>query len=163
MALTTETSLRPWRLFIQAHAGLLDALEEELKRERGLSLTWWEVLLFLARAPQGLRMTELADSVLLSKSGLTRLVDRMEEAGLIERGVCPSDRRGTIVLITPRGLEEFEAARPVHLRGVEQHFMGHLSPEEVAAIESGLSKVLGSLHGGTAGDDIDCESAGTEP
>lgn len=163
MALTTETSLRPWRLFIQAHAGLLDVLEEELKRERGLSLTWWEVLLFLTRAPQGLRMTELADSVLLSKSGLTRLVDRMEEAGFIERGVCPSDRRGTIVLITPRGREEFEAARPVHLRGVEQHFLRHLLPEEVAAIESGLGKVLDSLHGARSLDEVDCDPPGQEP
>lgn len=145
MTQSTGLSLRAWRLFLQAHAALIDVLERELKEDRGLPLTWFEVLLFVSRSPGGLRMTELADSVLLSKSGITRLVDRMEEAGLIERGVCPSDRRGTIVRMTRRGSEEFEAAMPVSLRGVHEHFLRHLSPDETRTIEAALAKVLAAL------------------
>jgi DNA-binding MarR family transcriptional regulator len=146
MAQSTHAPPTAWRLFIHAHAGLLEVLETELRAERGLPLTWFEVLLFLSRAPdRRLRMTALAGSLLLSKSGLTRLVDRMVDAGLIERSVCPSDRRGVFVGLSRRGIEEFEAALPIHLEGVEEHFARHLGPGELEAMESALSKILAAM------------------
>jgi DNA-binding MarR family transcriptional regulator len=142
----TDESLRAWRLFLQAHGRLLEVLESDLRAEVGLPLTWYEVLLFLSRAPGGrLRMTDLAASVLVSKSGLTRIVDRMKEAGLIERAICPSDRRGVFVVITGRGKERLRAAAPVHLKGVHDHFLAHLTAAEARAVESALAKVLDSL------------------
>jgi DNA-binding MarR family transcriptional regulator len=142
----TDESLRAWRLFLQAHGRLLDVLESDLRAEVGLPLTWYEVLLFLSRAPGGrLRMTDLAASVLVSRSGLTRIVDRMKEAGLIERALCPSDRRGVFVVITGRGRDRLRAAAPVHLKGVQDHFLAHLTAAEARAVESALAKVLESL------------------
>jgi DNA-binding MarR family transcriptional regulator len=135
--------LEPWRLFLQAHSALVETLEHELRDELDLALTWYEVLLHLARAPDGrLRMTDLADSLLLSKSGVTRLVDRMEDAGLVERGVCSSDRRGSFAVLTARGRALYRKAAPVHLRGVEEHFLGHLNSTERRALTSGLRKVM---------------------
>jgi DNA-binding MarR family transcriptional regulator len=146
MTQSTHAPPKAWRLFIQAHAGLLEMLEAELRAECGLPLSWFEVLLFLSRAPERrMRMTDLAGSVLLSKSGLTRLVDRMVDAGLLERSVCPSDRRGVFVGLTGLGTEAFEAALPVHLRGVEEHFARLLGADERGAMESGFSKVLAAL------------------
>jgi DNA-binding MarR family transcriptional regulator len=137
--------LRAWRLFIQSHAYLVEVLNRELKAAEDLPLTWYEVLLFLSRAPERrLRMTELAGSVLLSKSGLTRLVDRMVDAGLIERTTCPTDRRGVFVVLTDRGMEKFAAAAPVHLRGIEEHFMRHVTAGEAGALESALTKIVES-------------------
>jgi DNA-binding MarR family transcriptional regulator len=142
----TDESLRAWRLFLQAHGRLLDVLESALRAEVGLPLTWYEVLLFLSRAPGGrLRMTDLAASVLVSRSGLTRIVDRMKEAGLIERALCPSDRRGVFVVITGRGRDRLRAAAPVHLKGVQDHFLAHLTAAEARAVESALARVLESL------------------
>jgi DNA-binding MarR family transcriptional regulator len=142
----TDESLRAWRLFLQAHGRLLDVLESDLRAEVGLPLTWYEVLLFLSRAPRGrLRMTDLAASVLVSRSGLTRIVDRMKEAGLIERALCPSDRRGVFVVITGRGRDRLRAAAPVHLKGVQDHFLAHLTAAEARAVESALARVLESL------------------
>jgi DNA-binding MarR family transcriptional regulator len=142
----TDESLRAWRLFLQAHGRLLDVLESDLRAEVGLPLTWYEVLLFLSRAPGGrLRMTDLAASVLVSRSGLTRIVDRMKEAGLIERALCPSDRRGVFVVITGRGRDRLRAAAPVHLKGVQDHFLAHLTAAEARAVESAPARVLESL------------------
>ncbi|MGH2819340.1 MAG: MarR family winged helix-turn-helix transcriptional regulator [Actinomycetota bacterium] len=134
---------RAWRLFLQTHATVLDVLEQELRDRLGLPLSWYEVLLHLSRAPEGRqRMSDLARSVLLSKSGLTRLIDRMEGAGLIERSHCPSDRRGTFASLTPRGKEAFEEAAPLHLEGIRRHFLGPLTPEERDTLADLLARVL---------------------
>jgi DNA-binding MarR family transcriptional regulator len=94
-------------------------------------LSSYEVLLFLADAPGGqLRMSELAEGVLLSRSGLTRLVDRLERDGLLRRERCADDARGFLATITPKGRELFDSARQTHLDGVRERFLGHLSPEE---------------------------------
>jgi len=141
--MTRAERMEPWRLLLQAHSSLVDTLEHELLDELGLPLTWYEVLLYLARAEDGrLRMSDLAGSLLLSKSGVTRLVDRMEAAGLVERGVCSSDRRGSFAVITDEGRALHRKAAPVHLRGVEQHFLGHLSAAERRALTTGLRKVV---------------------
>src|SRR5688572_6519414 len=94
-----------WRALLEAHSRVLEAVEQDLVQDLQLPLSWFEVLLHLARTPEGsLRMQDLASKTLLSKSGLTRLADRIESAGLIERTSCASDRRGTFATLTKKGL-----------------------------------------------------------
>jgi len=87
-------------------------------------------------------MQELADSVLLSQSGVSRLVDRMERAGLIERASCDTDGRGTFAQITASGRDVLRKAAPTHLRGIEDHFLSHLGSKEIAVLRSALGKVV---------------------
>lgn len=138
----TEDQLAAWRAFLRAHATVVDRLDRELQGEQGLPLTWYEVLLHLRRAPDHrLRLSGLADRLVLSRSGLTRLVDRMVAAGLIERQVCRMDRRGAFAVLTQEGLSRLRRAAPVHLRGVQQHFAGLLTDPELDAIRTGMGKV----------------------
>jgi DNA-binding MarR family transcriptional regulator len=140
---TEEDRLAVWAAFLRAHSVLTASLERELVAERGLSLAWYEVLLQLRRAGGELRMQELARSVLLSKSGLTRLVDRMEAAELVARRSCPTDRRGTFVTLTEEGRRAFRAAAPVHLRGIEEHFTSRLDDDDRRALAAVLDKLAG--------------------
>lgn len=134
--------LRAWRSFLEAHAAVLDVLERELRAEEDLPLTWYDVLVHLNEAEdRSLRMQELADAVLLSKSGLTRLVDRMEKAGLVERAACASDRRGTFARLTDDGLQRLRSTAPTHARGVREHFVGHLDEAEVQVLADALERV----------------------
>ena len=127
-SLLTPSELAGWRGMLRVHAALMKELDTDLAAGHGLSLSTYEVLLFLADAPDGkMRMAQLADSVLLSRSGLTRLVDRLERAGLVEREPCPSDQRGFNALITAEGREVFDAARQTHLSGVRERFLSHFS------------------------------------
>jgi len=124
--------LGAWRGLLRVHAGMTKALDAELVREHGLPLSSYEVLLFLADAPGGrLRMSDLAEGVLLSRSGLTRLVDRMERDGLLRRERCEDDARGYHAQITDTGRELFGRARRTHLDGVRERFLSHLSPDEL--------------------------------
>lgn len=135
--------LSAWSLFLQTHRRVLDQLADELEAQRGLSLPWYDVLIQLYKAPEHrLRMNDLAGSVLLSKSGLTRLIDRMEKAGLVERASCPSDRRGWFAVLTPRGEEVFKEAAPVHLDGIARHFTDHLTPNEARAMVDAFERIL---------------------
>ena len=137
-----ELHLAAWRALLEAHAAVTDLLERELEQELGLPLSKFEVLLKLADAPGGrMRMLELADSVLLSKSGLSRLIDRMVESGLVRRERCPSDRRGAFAVITDEGGRVLRRAAPVHLRGIQEHFARHLEDGEVRQLTSLLGKV----------------------
>jgi DNA-binding MarR family transcriptional regulator len=123
--------LDAWRGFLRTHATLSRELDAELAREHDLPLGSYEVLLFLADTPGGkMRMAELADSVLLSRSGLTRMVDRMERQGLVRREPCPGDARGLNAVITDPGRERFAAARRTHLEGVRRRFLDRLSDGE---------------------------------
>jgi DNA-binding MarR family transcriptional regulator len=116
---------------LRVHARLTRELDAELVRAHRLPLSSYEVLLFLADSPGGqLRMSELADGVLLSRSGLTRLVDRMERDGLLRRERCPDDARGFLATITPKGRALFQRARRTHLDGVRERFLAQLTPEE---------------------------------
>lgn len=131
-----------WRAFLRAHATVVDRLDHELQADQDLPLTWFEVLLHLDRAPERrLRLSDLASRLLLSRSGITRLVDRMVAAGFIERQACPTDRRGAFAALTPEGLALLRRARPVHLRGVEEHFAQHLRAEEVEVVRAALERV----------------------
>jgi DNA-binding MarR family transcriptional regulator len=143
MPIDADEPVAVWAAFLRAHAALTATLERELVAERDLPLAWYEVLLALRRADRPLRMQELAGSVLLSKSGLTRLVDRMEAAGLVERTSCPSDRRGVFVVPTRAGSAAFRAAAPVHLRGIGEHFTERLDGDDLRALAVALAKLLG--------------------
>ena len=105
-----------WPLLLEAHAALVDQLEGALKRRGGPPLAWYDVMVQLSSAPDGaLPMKELADSLLLSRSGATRLVDRMEAAGYVERDSCATDRRIVYARLTPRGRAVFDEVRPGHI------------------------------------------------
>jgi DNA-binding MarR family transcriptional regulator len=140
----SSAELATWRAFLRAHATVTRRLEAELVAEHELPLPSYDVLVQLSEAPERrLRMTELADRVLLSRSGLTRLADRLERDGLISRQACPSDARGTLAVLTDAGLARLEAAWPTHRRGVAEHVTGRLTPEEVAELGRLLGKVVG--------------------
>src|SRR5436853_4691798 len=129
------SELRAWRAFLDAQATLLRRLEAELVAGEGMTLAEFDVLAQLWVARDGrLRMTELAERVRLSRSGITRLVDRLVRAGLVKRGRCATDRRGTWAILTPAGTARVRQARPVHLRGVREHFSGQLSAAQLAAV-----------------------------
>jgi DNA-binding MarR family transcriptional regulator len=127
--------LGAWRGLLRVHARLAKALDADLVREHDLSLSCYEVLLFLADTPDGrLRMSELADGVLLSRSGLTRLVDRMEREGLLRRERCEDDARGYHAIITAAGRQLFQRARATHLDGVRELFLSRLSAAELRTL-----------------------------
>ena len=150
-----SNALAAWMGFIQAHSVVMERLDAELEAEAGLALGWYEVLMFLDWAPDGrLPMRQLAHSVLLSKSGVTRLVDRMEAAGLVERAACASDRRVTYAAITDAGRKAVRTASPVHQRGISEHFAAHLSPAELKTLRALMAKVL-------AGHGIEERACGT--
>jgi DNA-binding MarR family transcriptional regulator len=120
---------------LRAHAQLTRELDAELAREHDLPLSSYEVLLFLADSENGrMRMSELADSVLLSRSGLTRLVDRLQRDGLLKRERCRSDARGYFAEITPKGRSVFASARQTHLDGVRRLFLDRFSREELRTL-----------------------------
>jgi DNA-binding MarR family transcriptional regulator len=129
----TRLELHAWRSFLNAHARVLRSLETELVAEQRLSLVSYDVLVQLAEAPdRKLRMAELADRVLLSRSGVTRLVDRLERAGLVARQRVTGDGRGVIAELTPAGLERLRTASGTHLAGVVRHFVACFTQEELA-------------------------------
>jgi DNA-binding MarR family transcriptional regulator len=144
-----DPGLAAWRAFLTAHARVTAVLEEELQREKGLALSWYDVLVQLQEADSHrLRMTELAERVLLSKSGLTRLVDRMCTAGLVLRTADDNDRRGRWVELTVAGQERLRSAAPVHLRGIRRHFSGLLSTAEAAEIRTALERIVADASSG---------------
>jgi DNA-binding MarR family transcriptional regulator len=133
--LLDSVELGAWRGMLRAHAALTRELDAELTREHDLPLSSYEVLLFLADSESGrMRMSELADSVLLSRSGLTRLVDRLERQGLLRRERCESDARGLFAEITPEGRRLFDAARETHLEGVRKLFLSRFSRSELRTL-----------------------------
>src|SRR3954471_534228 len=126
-----ELELDAWRGFLRTHATLVRELDEELTKRHGLPLSSYDVLVQLDRAPEGrLRMSHLADAVLLSRSGLSRLVTRLEGQGLLERTECPSDARGAFAAITGKGREKLAEARATHRAGVRERFLGKLGERE---------------------------------
>lgn len=138
----TRAEQLAWRGFLRAHATVVRVLEADLQAEHELPLASYDVLVQLSESPdRRLRMTELADRVLLSRSGLTRLADRLEREGLLTREPCPSDARGTLAVLTDAGLDRLRAAWPTHLRGVRAQVLDRLTPEEVEQ----LAVLMGKL------------------
>ena len=141
-ALLDRVELGAWRGLLRVHSRMTKALDAELIAEHGISLSSYEVLLFLADAPDGrLRMSELADGVLLSRSGLTRLVDRMERDGVLRRERCEDDARGFNAIITAEGRDLFQSARRTHLDGVRELFLSQLSADELRTLARLWEKV----------------------
>lgn len=138
-----DPRLDAWRTFLVAHAQVRRQLERELQAEQALGLGEYEVLLLLARADhRRLRMNELADRLVLSRSGVTRLVDRLAGADLVERGSCETDRRGSWAILTAAGYERLRDASPTHLRGVGEHFLDRIPAAELEALRRTLDRVL---------------------
>ena len=138
-----DAKLSVFGSFLRAHQQVTDALNKSLIVERGISLAWYDVLFQLSQAEGGrLRLQDLADRVLYSRSGLTRLVDRMESAGLIARKPCPQDGRGTFAVLTLAGLRELRRAALTHVRGIEEYFFSNLSDEEAEVLGRAMGKIL---------------------
>jgi DNA-binding MarR family transcriptional regulator len=132
----TQDQLTSWRTFLRAHAAISRALEAELVAEQQLSLAAYDLLVQLAEAPgRKLRMTELADAVLLSRSGVTRLVDRLEKGGLVVRSRVETDGRGVAAELTPAGVSRLRVASRTHLPGVMRHFVARLDHADLSALE----------------------------
>jgi DNA-binding MarR family transcriptional regulator len=146
----TLAELGAWRGFLRVHAALAKQLDAELAAEHDLPLSSYEVLITLQTAPgQRCRMAELADRVLLSRSGMTRLVDRLEREGLLERDTCTSDGRGTFAVLTEAGEALLARARPTHLQGVRDRFLRHFTGEELTALALLWERILPGAAGGT--------------
>jgi DNA-binding MarR family transcriptional regulator len=138
-----DPRLDAWRAFLFAHAQVRRQLERELQAEQGMSLAEYEVLLFLAYAPdRQRRMSELADLMVLSRSGATRLVDRLEGDGLVERVTCDTDRRGQWAHLTQDGYDRLRAASPTHLRGIAEHFLDRIPADELDALHATMDRVI---------------------
>jgi DNA-binding MarR family transcriptional regulator len=133
--------LQAWSALLRAHATLLRQLETDLESKTGLALADFDVLAQLARAGGSLRMTELADRALISRSGMTRRVARLVHEGLVRRAHTDADARGVVVLLTDSGLDRLTVAAPVHMRGVSDLFVANLDDQELAVLESALAKV----------------------
>ena len=157
-------SLSAWLTLLQAHAVLVNLLEKDLQAATGLPLGSFEVLVQLTSAPEGrLKMVELADSILLSKSGVTRLVDRMEAEGLVTRGSCATDRRIVYAIVTPEGRAALRDAMPRHLESLAQRFTSHLSPSEIKTLRATLQKILDAHGYGTPACPTEEQLSADEP
>jgi DNA-binding MarR family transcriptional regulator len=131
-----------WRTFLRTHAAVVRKLERDLAGEVGMPLAWYDVLLQLAEAPERrLRMADLADRVLLSRSGLTRLVDRLQSAGLVMREPYPGDARGLYTVLTAAGLDRLRGAAPIHLAGVQGYWLSKFSDADLRELDRLLAQL----------------------
>jgi DNA-binding MarR family transcriptional regulator len=135
--------LGAWRGLLRVHSALVKALDAELLAAHALPLTSYEVLINLQAAPgHRRRMAELADGVLLSRSGMTRLVDRLERDGLLERDACTDDGRGTYAVLTAKGAALLDEARRTHLDGIRERFLQHFEVDELRRLAGFWDRVL---------------------
>jgi DNA-binding MarR family transcriptional regulator len=148
--LATETlreldpvELAAWRGLLRVHSSLVKELDAELEAVHGLPLSSYEVLVFLDAAPdRQLRMAELAERVLLSRSGMTRLIDRLEREGVVERHTCSRDGRGCYAALTAKGQELVHSARLTHLAGVRERFLARFGEEELRQLATLWDRVV---------------------
>jgi DNA-binding MarR family transcriptional regulator len=134
--------LGAWRSLLRAHASLLRRLDTDLQQATGLALADFDVLAQLAQAHGALRMTELADRALVSRSGMSRRVARLVDEGLLRRDKAGTDRRGVVVALTQAGITRLAATAPVHARGIATLFVAQLDDQELALLERALNKVI---------------------
>ncbi len=137
-----DPGMLAWRTFLTAHATVVRRLDAELEEREALALSDFDVLVQLHFAGGTLRMRDLADSVLLSRSGMTRRVDRLEAAGFVSRTACETVRLGSMASLSDAGRERLERALPVHVQGIADHFLCHLAPDELATLRTPLAKLL---------------------
>jgi DNA-binding MarR family transcriptional regulator len=136
-----DPRLEAWRSFVLAHSRLMRALDEDLQQEHDFTIGEFDVLINLSRIPEGLRMCDLAAAVVLSPSGLTRRIDRLERAGLVERTRAEGDARNVVSKLTPAGRRLFKRLRDTHVNGIEERFLSHFSDDEIET----LGELLGRL------------------
>jgi Transcriptional regulators len=142
-ALLAPLELAAWRGLLRVHSALVHDLDAELRATHNLSLQEYEVLHVLSEAPEHrMRMSDLATSVVLSQSGLTRLVDRLAQAGSVERTRCQADRRGLYAELTDAGRTWLEQARPTHLAGVRGSFLDRFGQTELGVLAGFWERVL---------------------
>jgi DNA-binding MarR family transcriptional regulator len=157
-----DERLAPWSAFLAAHARVSRRLDEDLRLEHDLSIAEYETLLTLAMAPDHrMRMGPLAERVILSKSGVTRLIDRLVTDQLVERSACLADARGAEAVLTDRGLARLREASPTHLRGISEHFLGVLGEADLEVIERAMTAVA-QRAGPGAVDPAQCAPDGTD-
>ena len=136
-----DAELGAWRGLMRVHAAIVKELDAELDARHGLPLSSYEVLRALRKAPGGrLRMAELAENVLLSRSGMTRLIDRLEREGFVTRSTCDKDGRGCYAVLTAEGAAAAERARATHIAVVRDRFLRHFSEEEMGELASLLAR-----------------------
>ncbi len=134
--------LKAWRSLLRAHATLMRRLDTDLQQETGLALADYDVLAQLAEAHGALRMTELADRALISRSGMSRRVARLVDEGLLRRDKAGTDARGVVVALTQAGIARLGETAPVHARGISKLFVDQLDDQELALLERALNKVI---------------------
>jgi DNA-binding MarR family transcriptional regulator len=134
--------LEAWRSMLRAHATLMRRLDTDLERETGLALADFDVLAQLAEAHGELRVTELADRALISRSGMSRRVARLADEGLVRRDRAGTDGRGVVVALTHAGIDRLAETAPVHARGISKLFVTQLDDQELALLERALTKVI---------------------
>jgi DNA-binding MarR family transcriptional regulator len=155
-ALPDTSRLDAWIRFLRAHAALTRELSADLVAEHGLTLNDYEVLLHLARAPEKrMRRVDLAESILLTASGITRLLEGLERSGLVARELCDTDRRVVYAHLTKAGAEKLRVAGRTHVAGIESLFVGRYSDEELATLSSLLSRLPAA-----GNEDVECASEG---
>ena len=133
--------LRCWRLYVESALALVDVLDTELEHAVGIPLRWYDALVHLEESPEGIPMNALAERILYSKSGFTRVIDRMEETGLVRRLRPKNDRRTILVLLTDKGTQTLEHARTHHRDGIQRHFSQHLTNTDIKALTNALEKI----------------------
>ena len=133
--------LAAWQALLRSHASLMRQLERDLEKETGLALADFDVLAQVALAGGELRMTELADRALISRSGMTRRVARLVDVGLVRRANADADARGVVVALTDAGVARLTETVPVHVRGISNVFVANLDDEDLAVLERALAKV----------------------
>jgi len=139
-----ELEMEAWQAFLRASIRLMERLDAELE-SHGISLADYEILVHLCGEASGeLRMTELAARTLVSRSGLTRRLDRLVESGLVERRSCPTDRRGVFAVLTPAGRHRLEESAPTHVEGVRRHFIAQLHGQDLHRLAESLNAVVES-------------------
>jgi DNA-binding MarR family transcriptional regulator len=140
----SEDEIRAWEAFLRAYAATSHALERVSETRGGLPLGEHFLLVQVARAPEtGIRPTDLAARSLLTKSGVTRALDRLRADGLIAHRVCPSDKRGYFVVLTPKGRHLLRRSAPGHIRAITEHFADPLSGEELAVLTRAMERIAG--------------------
>lgn len=143
-----DAELTAWRIFLNAHATAVGRIEEDLGREGGLPLVDYDVLIALEHAPDNrLRLRDLNQRVVLTRSGVTRLVDRLETIGLVRRERCQEDRRAIYAALTDEGRAAIERTWPIYARGIQQHFARYLSPEHMSVLTVELHQVANQSPG----------------
>jgi DNA-binding MarR family transcriptional regulator len=142
-------ALEAWRNFLQSHASILRQLDADLLSEHDLTTRDYEVLLYLAQAQElRLPMSALAERTMLTRSGITRLIDGLVERGLIERVACPRDARVSYAKLTEVGHQKLRCAGATHVAGIRRLFLEHFSAQEVELLASLLGRLPGSCQGG---------------